>query len=213
MIIPWYWALAAANHVGSLQAHHINELGEEGKCNQAHILAEDGCWPQGIAVSIHDVRVFLHLRRWKRLDSQSLLLKMSIWRPVLPVFPRVQSTSLLISTLNSSQDVSKVSGCSGQWLHPCRTRWWVTICSHLLWRETLRVDPSSEDSTPQNWVPTPLSAPSLYCTLPPGKLLCNLFIGTPSSEPHNLKSPLPCLVPFQPPFWCHLRLWLENIEL
>ena len=56
---------------------------------------------------------------------------LTIWRPVLPVFPRAQSASFLISTLNSFQGVLKVSGCSGYWPNPCIGRWQVSVFS---WR-------------------------------------------------------------------------------
>ena len=60
---------------------------------------------------------------------------LSIWRPVLPVFPIAQRASLLISTLNSLQVVLKVSDSSGWWLNPYRGRWQVPIFSwqHFAW--------------------------------------------------------------------------------
>ena len=56
-----------------------------------------------------------------------------IWRPVLPVFPRAQSASLLFTTLNSFQGVLKVSSCSSTWFNPCRGRWQVPMESANLW--------------------------------------------------------------------------------
>ena len=48
--------------------------------------------------------------RWcKKLGSSYLLLKISIWRPILPVFPRTWIASFLISTLDSFQVVLEVS--------------------------------------------------------------------------------------------------------
>ena len=47
---------------------------------------------------------------------------LTIWRPVLPVFPRAQSPSFLISGLKHFQDVLKISDHSGQWPHLCRDR-------------------------------------------------------------------------------------------
>ena len=55
---------------------------------------------------------------------------LTIWRPVVPVFPRAQSASFLISTLNSFQGMLRVSDCSGLWLHPCRGRWWAVFSWH-----------------------------------------------------------------------------------
>lgn len=54
---------------------------------------------------------------------------MPIWGLVLSVPPRAQRALLLISTLNSSLGVLKISSCSGSWFHPCRGGWQVTICS------------------------------------------------------------------------------------
>ena len=45
------------------------------------------------------------------------------WRPVLCFPPWAQSTSFLLSTLNSFQGVSKVSSCGSTRLNPCRGRW------------------------------------------------------------------------------------------
>ena len=53
---------------------------------------------------------------------------LTIWRPVLPIFPRALSASFLLSTLNSFQGVLKVSSCSGSWFDSCRGRWQVPIC-------------------------------------------------------------------------------------
>ena len=48
---------------------------------------------------------------------------LTVWRPVLPVFPRAQSALLRISSLKSFQVVLKVCDYSGQWLPSSRTRW------------------------------------------------------------------------------------------
>ena len=51
-----------------------------------------------------DSSTFLAMRRYKNWAHKILSWKhLTIWRPVLPVFPRAQSTSFLISTLNSFQ--------------------------------------------------------------------------------------------------------------
>ena len=55
---------------------------------------------------------FPDMRRYKELGSQNLL-KITIQRPVLPVFPRAQDASFLISSLNSFQGVLKVSDNNG----------------------------------------------------------------------------------------------------
>ena len=77
-------------------------------CSQAHLLAEACCSSQGAE-------------------------QLTIWRPVLPVFPRAQSASFLISILISFQGLLKVSSCSGLWLSPYRGRWHVPIFSWHPW--------------------------------------------------------------------------------
>ena len=54
---------------------------------------------------------------------------LSIWSPGLPVFPRAQSASFLLSALSSFQGVLKVSSCSSTWVNPCGGRWRVPICN------------------------------------------------------------------------------------
>ena len=75
-----------------------------------------------------DFSAFLDMRRYKnwahKIGSWKYL---TIWRPVLPVFPRAQRASFLLSILNSFQGVLKIS--SSAWFNPCRGRWQVTICS------------------------------------------------------------------------------------
>ena len=75
------------------------------------------------------------------LDMSELL---NWWRPVLPVFPRAQSASFLISTLNSFQGVLKVYSYSSSWFNPCRGRRQVPIC---IWH------PHGCPSTSVHWSP------------------------------------------------------------
>ena len=65
---------------------------------------------------------------------------LTIWRPILPVFPRAQRASFLILTLNSFRVLLKVSSCSSSQFNPCRGRWQGPIgrshgpsLSFLLW--------------------------------------------------------------------------------
>ena len=65
---------------------------------------------------------------------------LTIWRPILPVFPRAQRASFLIFTLNSFRVLLKVSSCSSSQFNPCRGRWQGPIgrshgpsLSFLLW--------------------------------------------------------------------------------
>ena len=50
----------------------------------------------------------------------------------LPVFPWAQSTSLLLSTLNSFQRVLKVSSFSSTWLNPCWGRYVDGKCQFII---------------------------------------------------------------------------------
>ena len=72
----------------------------------------------------HHFSAFLDMRRWKNLGLWNLL-KISIWRPVLSVFPRAQRVSFLYSF----QGMLKVSDCSGYWPNPSRGRWQVPLFS------------------------------------------------------------------------------------
>ena len=62
----------------------------------------------GAYVSVNDFCAFLDMRRCKKLGSYHLFLKFSIWSPVL-FFPIVQSTSFLISSMDSHQGVLKAT--------------------------------------------------------------------------------------------------------
>ena len=62
----------------------------------------------GAYVSVNDFCAFLDMRRCKKLGSYHLFLKFSIWSSVL-FFPIVQSTSFLISSMDSHQGVLKAT--------------------------------------------------------------------------------------------------------
>ena len=65
------------------------------------------------------------MRRYKNWAHKISSWKyLTIWRPVLPVFPWAQSASFLLSTLKG---VLKISSCSSIWFNPCRGRWQLTI--------------------------------------------------------------------------------------
>ena len=77
-----------------------------------------------------DFSAFLGMRRYKNWAHQISSWKyLTIWRPVLPVFPRAQSAPFLLSTLNSFQGVLKISSCSSAWFNPRRGRWQVPMAS------------------------------------------------------------------------------------
>ena len=100
-----------------------------GDVQQTHILAEGGFSSRGADVSMKDFSAFLDTGRCRNCAHKILSWKYpTIWRPVLPVFPRAQRASFLLSTLTSFQGVLTVSGCSGSWFIPCRGRWQVPIC-------------------------------------------------------------------------------------
>ena len=67
---------------------------------------------------------FLDMRRYKnwahKIGSWEYL---TVWRPVLPVFP--SSTEFLISSLHPEllSGVLKISSCSSTWINPYRWRW------------------------------------------------------------------------------------------
>ena len=65
------------------------------------------------------------MRRCKNLAHKNLLLKISTWRPVLPVFPKHRVAPLLVSTLSSGQGVLGVGSCPGSCFIPCRGGWHV----------------------------------------------------------------------------------------
>ena len=63
----------------------------------------------------------------------------SIWRLVLPVLPRAQRATFLISTLNSFPEVLKVRSCSGRDLILVEVDWQVPVCSlHRFWGTQFR---------------------------------------------------------------------------
>ena len=65
-------------------------------CNQAHIFAESYCWSRGADITMKDFSSFPDTRRYEnwahKIFSWNFL---TIWRPILPVFPRAQSTWFL----------------------------------------------------------------------------------------------------------------------
>ena len=100
--------------------------------NQARIFfffAEGFCRSWGVVITMKELSDFLD-RKYKnwahKIGSWKYL---TIWRPVVPVFPRAKSASFLFCTVNSFQGVLKVSGYSSTLLNPCRGRWQVPICS------------------------------------------------------------------------------------
>ena len=78
-------------------------------------------WDVSVSLGWGDARIGVH---------EHIFLKMSIWKPVLPVFPRVWNALFLISTLNSFQRVVKLSSSSRFWFNLCRGRWQVPVSSH-----------------------------------------------------------------------------------
>ena len=64
-------------------------------------------------ITMKEFSSFLDMRRYKSWAHKIGSWKdLTIRRPVLPVFPRAQSTSFVLSHLNSFQGVLKVSSCS-----------------------------------------------------------------------------------------------------
>ena len=81
-------------------------LVKRGVCRQAGILPEPCSGSSAVDVTANNFSAFLGMRKCKNWAHKSLLLKnLTIWRPVLPVFPRAQCTSFLTSTLNSFQEM------------------------------------------------------------------------------------------------------------
>ena len=96
-------------------------------CNQTlSFLQKVSAIHKGAVITIKNFYAFLGMRRYKswahKIDFWKYL---TIWRPVLPIFPRAQNASSLLSTLNSFQGVLKISCCSSTWFNPCRGRWQV----------------------------------------------------------------------------------------
>ena len=54
----------------------------------------------------------------QELGLSNLLLKIPIWGPIILVFPRAQSASFLLSTLNYFQWVLKINSCTNTWFNP-----------------------------------------------------------------------------------------------
>ena len=75
------------------------------------------------------ILVIFDMRRYKNWAHKIGSLKISIWRPVLPVFPQAQNASFLLSTLDSFQGVLKVSSCRSTWFNACSGRWEVSVGS------------------------------------------------------------------------------------
>ena len=62
---------------------------------------------------------FLDMRSYKNWNHKIFSWKyLTIWRPILPVFPRAQNVSFLICILKSFQGVLRVSNCSSLWFNP-----------------------------------------------------------------------------------------------
>ena len=137
-------------------------------CNQAHISVEGCCWSRGADACVNGFTAFLGIRRCKNWVHKIFSWKyLTIWHPVLPVFPEpfTQSASFLISALNIFQAVLKIrtavaSGLiliepDGEWLfshqvhRPFRTSvvkmgtQWVPSCSCTIW---------SKDYSFPNWI-------------------------------------------------------------
>lgn len=103
-------------------------------CNQTLIfLQKVSSIHEGAVITIKNFYAFLDMRRYKswahKIDSWKYL---TIWRPVLPIFPRALNASSLLSTLNSFQGVSKISCYSSAWFNPCRGRWQVPMTNASL---------------------------------------------------------------------------------
>ena len=100
--------------------------GRECTCSQAYmfwrgflLVLEDYCLSPEAKVTMKDFSAFLDIRRYKNLAPQISSWKyLTMWRPVLPVFPRGHSASFLLSALHSFQGVLKIST-----YNPCRGRW------------------------------------------------------------------------------------------
>ena len=91
------------------------------------------CLSWETVITMKNFSAFLDIRRCKNwahwINSWKYL---TIWRPVLPVFPRAQGASFLLSTLNSLQGALKVSSFSITWFNSCRGRWQVPRASFNL---------------------------------------------------------------------------------
>ena len=75
--------------------------------------AEGFCYSSEAIITMKDFSAFPDMRRYKSWAHKIGSWKdLTILRPVLPVFPRAQSTSFVLSHLNSFQGVLKVSSCS-----------------------------------------------------------------------------------------------------
>ena len=61
-----------------------------GECNEAWTSVEHCCWSQRVAVFIKDFSASLSMKKHRKLGSKIFLLKILIWRPTLPIFPRPQ---------------------------------------------------------------------------------------------------------------------------
>ena len=95
-------------------------------CNLACIFCRRWLLVEGAVVTMKDFSAFLHVRRCKNLKPapENMYLK------TCPAsFPRAQSASFLLSSLNSFPGVLKVSSCRSTWFNPCRGRRQVPIYS------------------------------------------------------------------------------------
>ena len=118
---------------GNWEGPYICDFGEGGRgtCNWAHFIlffSECFCWFQGAVITMKNFSAFLDMRRCKswahRISSWKYLSEDLSWQ----FFPE-QSASFLLSTLNSFQEVLKISSFSSTWLNPCRGRWQVPMAS------------------------------------------------------------------------------------
>ena len=93
--------------------------------------AEVFCLSWGAVITIKYFSAFLRTKRYKNWTHKIGSWKyLTIWRLVFPVSsptappPPPQAASFLLSTLNCSQRVLKISTCSSTWFNPCG-RWQV----------------------------------------------------------------------------------------
>ena len=98
----------------------------------------------GAVITMKNFIAFLDTKRYKNWTLKIGSWKdLTIWRLVLPVSsprapptppppPPLQADSFLLSTLNSSQRVLKISSCNSTWFNHCgrwQVQWWGPICS------------------------------------------------------------------------------------
>ena len=101
-------------------------------CSQAYISVKVYCWSQGTNFSVSDFSAFLIYEEMQKPRLIKILPEIYIWLSKGPDFPK-HRVPHLVFILNSSQGAGAllVSDCSGRWLNPCRTGWWITFVSYF----------------------------------------------------------------------------------